>query len=182
MQLHPIASRGRTVPLLGLIVVASVSACSSSSSSSPPPPTPATSTAAATASSTAAPGTASDVAQITTDWNAFFTKGTPASKRVQLLQNGSQFSSVVTAWVANPLLAGAASKVDSVTLTSGTQATVKYDLTAIGTPVVAPGTSGTAILQDSTWKVSDATFCGLIKQAVHAGILTSAPAACASAG
>jgi hypothetical protein len=83
---------------------------------------------------------------------------------------------------SSPPLAGAVtSKVDSVTLISATKATVKYDLSAMGTPV-ATGASGTAVLQDGVWKLGDTVFCGLLTQAKSAGISLPVPAACGSGG
>jgi hypothetical protein len=71
--------------------------------------------------------------------------------------------------------------VDSVTLSSATQAKVKYDLSALG-QTVANGASGTAVLQDGTWKVGDDVFCGLLSEAKSAGVLSvPLPAACSSA-
>ena len=61
------------------------------------------------------------------------------------------------------------SKVDSVSLTSSTKATVKYDLSALGT-TVASGATGTSVLQDGTWKVGDDVFCGLLTQAKSVGL------------
>jgi len=53
---------------------------------------------------------------------------------------------------------------------------VKYDITAAGQSV-ASGQSGTAVLQNGTWKVGDDVFCGLLKQgATLLGI--TLPAAC----
>jgi hypothetical protein len=72
------------------------------------------------------------------------------------------------------------SKVDSVTLSSATQAKVKYDLSAAGT-TVANGAIGTSVLQDGTWKVGDDVFCGLLSQARKAGLSITVPAACGSA-
>jgi hypothetical protein len=70
------------------------------------------------------------------------------------------------------------SKVDSVSVSSATQAKVKYDLSALGS-TVASGASGTAVLQDGTWKVGDDVFCGLLNEAKSAGVLTIAlPSAC----
>jgi hypothetical protein len=73
------------------------------------------------------------------------------------------------------------SKVDSVTLNSPTQATVKYNLSALG-QTVASGATGTAVLQNGTWKVGDGVFCGLLTQAKTAGVISAVPAACSSAG
>jgi hypothetical protein len=104
----------------------------------------------------------------------------PNSKRVQLLQNGSEFSSSVIAFSSSPLASAVTSKVDSVTVTSATQAKVKYDLSAMGT-TVAKGASGTSVLQDGTWKVGDGVFCGLLSEAKSAGLTIPVPAACSSA-
>jgi hypothetical protein len=101
---------------------------------------------------------------------------------VQLLQNGSEFSSAISAFASSPLAAAVTSKVDSVALTSSTEATVKYDLSALGT-TVAKGASGTAVLEDGTWKVGDGVFCGLLTEAVSAGVMSKSavPSACSSA-
>ena len=82
------------------------------------------------------------VAEITTNWNAFFNPSTPNSKRVQLLQNGSQFTAAISAFASSPLAAAVTSKVDSVTLSSATAAKVKYDLSAMGTTVLRTGAVG----------------------------------------
>ena len=181
MRFHSRALRIYLAPALGLVLVAAVSACSSggsSSSSSTPATTPASSSVSSTATANSS-GTSSAVAAITTDWTEFFSSSTPNSKRVQLLQNGSDFSSAITAFAASPLASAVTSKVDSVTLTSPTEATVKYDLTAAGT-TVASGQSGTAVLQDGTWKVGDDVFCSLLKEGASL-IGITVPAACNSA-
>jgi hypothetical protein len=126
-------------------------------------------------------GSASATSAITTNWNAFFSSSTPESKRVQLLQNGSTFASSISAFTSSPLAATVTSKVDSVTLSSATQAKVKYDLSAAGTKV-ANSATGTSVLQDGTWKVGDDVFCGLLSQAKKAGLSITVPAACSPAG
>jgi hypothetical protein len=78
------------------------------------------------------------------------------------------------------MAAAVTSKVDSVTLTSSTEATVKYDLSAMGT-TVATGASGTSVLQDGTWKVGDDVFCGLLNEAKSAGLTIPVPSACSTA-
>jgi hypothetical protein len=188
MRFNPIARRICLAPALGLVLVTAVAACSSSgsSSSSAAAPassatvaTPASSAASATASPAASGGSASAVSEITANWNTFFNSSTPNSKRVQLLENGSQFSSALTAFAASPLASAVTSKVDSVTVSSATKATVKYDLSALGS-TVAKGAAGTAVLQDGTWKVGDGVFCGLLKQGAPVlGI--KVPAACSTA-
>lgn len=167
-------------PALGLVFALAITACSSSGSSSSSTATsaPAATTSAATASSSAAAG-GSAVAQITANWEAFFNPATPNSKRVQLLENGSEFASAINAFSASPLAQQVSSKVDSVSVTSATKANVKYDLTAAGTSV-ATGQTGTSVLQDGVWKVGDEVFCGLLKQGASL-LNVSVPAACNSA-
>lgn len=184
MRFNPTARRFYLAPALGLMLVTAMAACSSgsSSSSSTTPSTPASTSASAAASSSpaASGGSSSAEAEISTNWNKFFSSSTPNSERVQLLENGSQFSSAISAFAASPLAAAVTSKVDSVSLSSATQAKVKYDLSAMGT-TVASGASGTAVLQDGTWKVGDDVFCGLLTEAKSAGITIPVPSACSSA-
>lgn len=180
MRFHSRVHRFYLAPALGLVFALAITACSSSGSSSSSTATsaPAATTSAATASSSAAAG-GSAVAQITANWEAFFNPATPNSKRVQLLENGSEFASAINAFSASPLAQQVSSKVDSVSVTSATKANVKYDLTAAGTSV-ATGQTGTSVLQDGVWKVGDEVFCGLLKQGASL-LNVSVPAACNSA-
>jgi hypothetical protein len=177
MRFHSRARRIYLASALGLVLIAATSACSSggSSSSSSAPPT----TASSSSSASTATATSSAVAAITSNWNAFFSSSTSNSQRVNLLQNGSEFSAAIAAFAKSPLASAVSSKVDSVTLTSSTTANVKYDLTAAGT-TVASGETGTAVLQDGTWKVGDDVFCGLLKEGASI-IGIAVPAACSSA-
>ncbi len=179
--------RAYLAPLLGLVLAATLAACSSGGSSSPPatttssaPSSSAAATPAGGSSSAASGGNSAAIAAIKTNWEAFFNSATPNSKRLQLLENGDKFSASVSAFAASPLASAVTSKVDAVTLTSATKATVKYDLTAAGTSV-ASGQSGTAVLQDGTWKVGDDVFCGLLTQAKAFGMNIPVPSACSSA-
>jgi hypothetical protein len=169
----PFNRTGRRIflaPALCLLLAAAITACSSSSSSSSSS-TPAASSAPATTASAAAgtptasspAGSAATIAAIKTNWEEFFSSSTPNSKRVELLQNGQSFASAVKSFSSSPLASAVSAKVDSVTVTSPTQATVKYDLTAAGQSV-ASGATGVAVLQDGVWKVGDASFCGLLKE------------------
>jgi len=177
------AHRVYLAPAAGLVFALAITACSSSGSSSSStatsaPATTTTTTSAATATSSAAAG-GSAVAQITANWEAFFNPATPNAKRVLLLENGAQFAAAITAFSASPLASAVSSKVDSVSVTSSTQANVKYDLTAAGT-AVATGQTGNSVLQNGVWKVGDDVFCGLLKQG--ASLLNiKIPAACNSA-
>lgn len=180
--------RAYLAPVLGLLLAATLAGCSSSSSSSSTPSTTTSSSAASSvtatpaggSSSAASGGSAATIAAIKTNWEAFFNSATPNAKRLQLLENGDKFSAAVSAFAASPLASAVSSKVDSVTLTSATKANVKYSLTAAGTSVVS-GVTGTAVLQNGTWKVGDDVFCGLLKQGATL-LNIKVPAACNSAG
>jgi hypothetical protein len=69
--------------------------------------------------------------------------------------------------------ANASATVQSVTVTSPTEATVHYTVLLSGSPVLK-NQKGTAVYQDGTWKVSTTSFCGLA--ALESG--GKAPAAC----
>jgi len=141
-----------------------VTACGSSSPSSSTttkPPTP-------TASSSSPPSTANAAAEITANWEKFFSAKTPVPTRVSLLENGSQFPTAALA--PTGLAAEASAKVLSVTNVTASQATVKYDV-LLGTSVALPNQTGTAVYQDGTWKVGAASFCGLLS--LEAGGKTS---------
>lgn len=192
MRFHPargLAAAGAIVAVLAATAcsASSSSPSSSSSSTSAPPATsaPATtgsSAAGGTGGATASAGTGSNsaaVAQITTNWEKFFASSTPASERVALLQNGSTFSSALSSFASNPLAAGLAAKVTSVTVTSATKATVKYDLTGTGGTTLLANQTGTAVLEGGVWKVGDASFCGLLSLA-GAALNLKVPAACST--
>jgi len=136
---------------------------SSSHTSTPPP-----------AATSAGGGNA--VAEITTNWEAFFSAKTPVAQRVSLLQDGSQFQSVIQAQAGGGLASQASAKVTKVTVTSPTQATVKYDILLNGTPALTNQT-GTAVLDNGTWKVGVTSFCGLLALE-NGGKTTGLPAAC----
>lgn len=184
MQYNLTARRIYLAPALGLVLVTAMSACSSSSSSSstvssaPSTAAPSSASAPAASSPAASGGSSSAVAQIETNWTTFFNASTPNSKRVALLENGSKFASAISTLTANPLASGVGSKVDSVKLTSSTQATVKYDITLAGS-AVASNQTGTSVLQDGVWKVGDAAFCGLLTEA-GAALNEKVPAVCSS--
>ena len=98
-----------------------------------------------------------------------------------LLQNGSQFSSAISALASSPLAAGVTSKVDSVSLTSATKAAVKYDLSALRARPWPRAPTGSSVLQNGTWKVGDDVFCGLLNQAKTFGLYITVPSVCNSA-
>jgi len=176
MRLPLVARRIILAPALGLALALAVAACSSSSSSSsssaPASSAPASSAPAASA---AASDTAAAAAEITANWEKFFSASTPTSQRVALLQNGPAFAVAISG--LSHLVSGLGAKVTAVTVNSATTATVTYNLTASGSTLLS-GQTGKAVYENGVWKVGDASLCGLIKL-VPGG---STPTACASAG
>lgn len=141
-----------------------ITACSSSSSS---PAKPATSAPAASApasgptnsASAPASGSGASTATITSNWEKFFKGSTPTAERVRLLQNGQAFAKTMSSMSA--MGTSASAKVASVKTTSPTKATVTYTVYLGKTPAL-PNAKGVAVLENGTWKVSDASFCQLL--------------------
>jgi hypothetical protein len=171
--------------VLGLAVTACGSGASSTTPKSSSTPTttssPSSSGPVSPSTSSSAPAGSSSAAQkqVAANWVAFFSSKTPISKRVALLQDGSQFASIIKAQAGNSLASTASAKVTSVVVTSASQAAVTYDILVSGTPALS-GKKGVAVKQDGTWKVGVASFCGLL--ALENGGKTSGlPSACSSA-
>ena len=183
MRFPLVARRIILAPALVLALALAVTACSSSSSSSSSsassPPASSSTTSAPVSSpapvASAAASNAAAAAQITANWEKFFNSSTSLSERVALLQNGSNFSSAISDLSKLPLASGIGAKVTGVTLNSATSATVTYNLVS-GSTTLLGGQKGTAVYQDGTWKVGDASLCDLFKL-VPGGTL---PAACNS--
>ncbi|MGH3229476.1 MAG: hypothetical protein ACRDOA_12990 [Streptosporangiaceae bacterium] len=173
MRSHLLARRMILLPALALAFAAAIAACSSSSSFSASH----TASAPASSASAAAASTTSAAAQITANWEAFFSGATPAAKKIALLQNGQKYAAIIQAQAASGLAKSASAKVTAVHVISATQATVTYDIYLGGQPALSDQ-AGTAVYQDGTWKVGDASFCQLL--ALENG--GKAPAACSSSG
>jgi hypothetical protein len=154
-------ARRITVLALGPALAVAVAACSSSSS-----------TSAATS-----PSSSGAAAQITANWEKFFNASTTPAQKAALLQNGSKFTSAISAFAQLPLASGIGAKVTKVVVTSSTEATVTYNIVAGGASLLS-GKTGTSVYQDGTWKVGDASLCELFTL-IPGG---SVPAACSSAG
>jgi hypothetical protein len=166
----------QTATVIGACALAAtVAACGSSgpSSSNTTPPATSPSATSTTGSSTSAATTA-----ITTNWTTFFDFKTATSKQVALLQNGSDFTSAINGMKSNPIASGANAKVLSVTNVTPTTATVKYNV-LLGTAVALPNQTGMAVYEDGTWKVGDASLCGLLGLELKKSQL---PPACSAAG
>ncbi len=184
MRFNLLARRITLAPTLALSLALAVAACSSSSSTSASTSSsssaPAASSSAPSSSAPSSPSTGSSsaaVAEITANWEKFFSSSTPAAEKATLLQNGSKFTAAITAMTKLPLASGIGAKVTAVKLTSATTATVTYDITSSGSTLL-PNVTGTAVYQDGVWKVGDASLCGLLKL-VPGGTV---PSACSSVG
>jgi hypothetical protein len=176
MRFPLVARRIMLAPALGLALALAVTACSSSSSSSSSS-APSSSAPASSAPASSAPASSNSsaaAAEITANWEKFFNASTPTSQRVALLQNGSAFAVAISG--LSHLVSGLGAQVTSVTVTSPTTATVKYNLTASGSSLLS-GQTGTAVYENGTWKVGDASLCSLLKLAPGASV----PSACSSA-
>ena len=155
-------------PALSLALAATAAACSSSSTSASTSSSsaPAASTAAsspAVAGSSAAPSSAAQSsaapsasgsgakAQITANWEAFFNGKTSAAKKISLLQDGQKYTALIKAQAGSAVAATAGAKVTAVVVNSATSATVSYDITISGAPVLT-NQSGTAVNQGGIWE------------------------------
>ena len=167
-----------TLTLVGACALAAIAAgCGGSTPSSSSSSKPAV-TSPATATSPSAPSTSSAAAtEIAANWVAFFNFKTPTAQRVTLLQNGSQFATIIQGQAGQGLASTANAKVLSVSNITPTTATVKYDI-LLGTTPALTNQTGTAVYQDGAWKVGDSSFCGLL---TLEGLKTLPPA-CSSAG
>jgi hypothetical protein len=170
LRFHPAARRIFTAPVAGLALAAAITACSSSSSNSSSSTTP---TAAATsaasspvasstpAGSSSGTGSAATITTIKKNWETFFNGKTPAATKEGLVQDGQKFASVIKSMAGSALAQTASASVQSVTVTSPTQATVKYSILVSGAPVLQ-GQKGSAVYENGTWKVGLGSFCALL--------------------
>jgi hypothetical protein len=171
----------QALTVLGASVVAVAAAACGSSGGTPPSSSPSTTPAATPSATSPSAGTSSPggsaSSAIAANWTAFFNFKTPTAKRIALLENGSQFATIIKGQAGQGLASTANAKVLSVSNVSTSQATVKYNI-LLGTTPALTNQMGTAVFQDGTWKVGDGSFCGLL----HLEGLKPLPPACSSAG
>jgi hypothetical protein len=161
-----LAGCGSRVPVAKPSTTPATTAATSSSAvttSTVAPVTSAPSSVAPTTapSTTAAFDEAAAMAQITANWEKFFTPGTSLDERVALLQNGPALRAAIEQSATNPLQQQAKAKVTKVTFASPTEATVNYDVYLNGA-IALPNAEGMAVLEGGTWKVAQASFCSLV--------------------
>jgi hypothetical protein len=166
--------------LLACALASGVAACSSSGNNSGSGATSAPPSSASAPASASAGGGSAAASQIAANWTTFFDAKTPVAKRVSLLQDGQQFTSIIKSQAGGGLAASATAKVTKVTVQSPTQAKVTYSILIGGTPALS-NQSGVAVKQGGTWKVGLASFCGLLTLE-NQGNTSSLPSACKTAG
>ncbi|PWI41808.1 hypothetical protein [Streptomyces sp. ICBB 8177] len=143
-------------------LAAALTACGGGSSSpSSTPATTATTSAAPSASGTAPADPSAAKAQVVKNWEKFFDPSTSLADKTKLLENGQKMTKVVEGFAGDPRVGQVKATVQSVRFTSPSGADVTYSLALKGTTVL-PSASGTSVLQDGVWKVSDQTLCALI--------------------
>ena len=149
---------------LALVAVLAAACGGGSSGGNTPPPSSAptsgtSSTPAAAANAPADPAAAK--AEITKNWEKFFSSATGTTAAVALLENGDQLGPALAKAQKEDKATGGqrSAQVNKVTFTSATQANVNYILHAGTTKLNA---AGVAVLQDGAWKVSQLTFCTLV--------------------
>ena len=98
--------------------------------------------------------------QIKSAYVKFFSSKTNVAGKVRLLQNGPQFKPVIRMFASNPLASNVSATVSSVTLQGGNKAKVVYVVKFAGSSL--PAQTGTAVRQNGTWKVGNASLCKLI--------------------
>lgn len=100
--------------------------------------------------------------KIRTNWEKFFDGSTPADQKTALLQNGQQFSQTIDAQAQSPTAKQTSANVSNVDLNGSDKAIVTYSINENGQPELKNQT-GQAVLENGTWKVSDASFCSLLQ-------------------
>ena len=153
----------RLTGLLGAAVAFSLLLGSCSSSSSPSITTTPAITSAPASNTSPSPSLdrAAAKAEIIKNWEAFFSKNTPLASKTPYLEKGQAHLAAIRLFGTDPRTNQATAKVVDVAVTTPTTASVSYQI-LLGSTVELPNATGTAVSEGGVWKVSDATFCGLL--------------------
>jgi hypothetical protein len=103
----------------------------------------------------------SETELLAANWEAFFAGATPAPDKVALLENGDAHRAELAEWAANPAAAGVSVQVTDVKINADGTADVTFDVVSGGATVIK-GETGTAVLEDGSWKVSESSFAGML--------------------
>jgi hypothetical protein len=114
----------------------------------------------------------SDSARIRTAYETFFSSKTNVPAKIRLLQNGPRFERLVKSFYSNPLAKNVNVTVARIQLQGTRQAKVVYTVKLGGLGL--PKQTGTAVKENGTWKVGDASLCKLVS------LGGSTPSACKS--
>ncbi len=149
------------------VLAAFLTACSDDSGGNETPsatPTPETTTSAPETSAPAS-GPADEAAaeqEVKENWEKFFDPKTSTKEKQAVLENGEAMGPVMAAFSGDERGGQVEAQVTEVEFTSPTKATVTYTLLMNGATAL-PNTSGTAVEDDGTWKVSVSTLCALVQ-------------------
>ncbi|WP_245769258.1 hypothetical protein [Streptomyces indicus] len=99
--------------------------------------------------------------EIKTNFEKFFDPKVKMAEKEKYIENGSKMRPVLQAFSGDERGGQVSAKVGKVEFTSPKDAKVTYDL-ALNGATVLPGSSGTVVEQEGTWKVSVKTLCGLL--------------------
>lgn len=99
--------------------------------------------------------------QIQANWIKFFNGLTSAQDKINLLQNGQQFSQVIQAQAQSATAKATTATVSNVSV-NGNTATVTYTIYISKQPALSDQ-KGQAVQVNGDWEVGDAAFCGLLQ-------------------
>jgi len=103
-------------------------------------------------------------AEITKVWETFFNPAIPTEEKKDIVENYAALKPILDEQKNNPQAQQIKAAVKDVTLNGETSATVGHDIVSTQTnEPLLPNASGQAVRIDSKWKVSQQTFCSLIK-------------------
>lgn len=162
MSIRPTTLRAATLVLSAGMGLAALTGCGGDAAgeggaADSPAGSPSSSAAEPTADATAPADPAAAEAEVAENWEAFFANGDPA-----MLEEGDQLVDEIALLISMaPPPQVITAPVQTVTFTGPDTATVTYDLTIDGEPVL-PGATGQAAQDDGAWKVSKDTFCTLV--------------------
>jgi hypothetical protein len=103
-------------------------------------------------------------AEITKAWETFFNPAIPSEQKSDIVENYAGLKPLLDEQKNNPQAQMIKAAVKDVTLQGEANATVTYDIvnTQTNEPLL-PNASGQAVKQGGKWKVSQQTFCSLLK-------------------
>jgi hypothetical protein len=102
-------------------------------------------------------------AKITANWQKFFDPSVPLAQKTDIIENYNALKPILDAQSNSPQAKTIKAAVKDVTLQGSGSAKVDYDILNAQTGDSLLHSSGIAVKQGSNWKVSQQTFCALVK-------------------